>query len=221
MNTHNKKRRIRSNHQSMAQQQTRLNYWQKAGDYFYDFSAAIISIIDVITDVLVTYEFWLLGRKVYFGIAVGIFILAQFCYAMLFTIAYGENLRRDRSRALCFMCIFPIAQIVPVFLWLDSLNIAAVKKLLKQLHLSEHVIDIDKQCPKNKDPLQFWLEQKFMSHGGFMIEAAIEAFPQSILQMIGIVMFQEATPLNVVSIIVRSPLPSPLQSYKHTKNMTV
>merc|ERR1740123_984429 len=104
----------------MASQSLKFNCWQRAGDYFYDFSAAIISIIDVITDILVTYEFWKLGRKVYFGIAVSIFILAQFCYASLFTIAYGENLRRDRSRALCFMCIFPIAQIVPVFMWMDS-----------------------------------------------------------------------------------------------------
>ena len=158
----------------MAQRGMHLNCWQKLGDYLYDFSAAIISVIDVITDILVTYEFWILGRKEFFGIAVAIFILAQFCYALLFTLAYGEELRRDRSKALCFMCIFPIAQIVPVFMWLDSYNIPTVKKILKYFGLSQHVIDINKQCPENKDELQFWLEQKFMSHGGFMIEAAIE-----------------------------------------------
>merc|ERR1719499_405465 len=47
-----------------------------------------------------------------------------------------------------------------------------------------------------------WIKKKLSSHGGFIVEACVEAFPQSILQMVSIVVYHEHTTLNIASVII-------------------
>ena len=42
----------------------------------------------------------------------------------------------------------------------------------------------------DEDPLFVWLDFKFWGHVGFVLEALLESFPQSILQMVAMVYFQ-------------------------------
>ena len=184
----------------MPSNEIELTWWQRLADYFYDFSAVVISVVDVVTDILITIQFGNKKQWPFFGIAVTIFGLAQFCYSGLFTISYADSLR-TKYQMLVFVCVFPVAQAVPAFMWLDSYNLPITKAVLKFFKLDTNAFG-EKECPPDKDELQFWIEQKFRSHGGFVIEAVIEAFPQSILQMIALVMFEEADPLNVFSIVL-------------------
>ena len=184
----------------MVGHEIELTWWQRLADLFYDFSAVVISIVDVVTDILITIKFGLSEQWAFFWIAVTIFCLAQFCYSGLFTLAYAESLK-TKYQVLVFVFVFPFAQIVPAFIWLDSYNLGITKSILKRLKLETNAFG-EKECPPDKDELQFWIEQKFISHGGFVIEAVIEAFPQSILQMISLVMFYNVDPLNVFSIVL-------------------
>ena len=47
-----------------------------------------------------------------------------------------------------------------------------------------------------------WLKTKLDKHLGFILEAAIEAPPQSLLQIIAIVYFQEANYVSIISILL-------------------
>ena len=47
-----------------------------------------------------------------------------------------------------------------------------------------------KQKKIDEDPLYLWLDFKFWGHIGFVLEALLESFPQSILQMVAMVYFQ-------------------------------
>ncbi|ETO19913.1 hypothetical protein RFI_17307, partial [Reticulomyxa filosa] len=165
-----------------------LTWWQKIFDFFFDFGATVLSIVDIVTDVLVAHQFWVNGHVEFFAVSVSIFFLAQFCYTTLFCLTYGDRLK-NRELALAFVCVLPFAQLVPAFMWLDSYDTKMTRvpleffKLYASLHKNE--------CPTHKDPLQHWLEEKFKSHAGLLVESVIEAFPQSILQMIAVVMYQQ------------------------------
>ena len=69
-----------------------LTCWQRFVDWFYDVSAAVVSIVDVLTDILITIEFYNDGRDTFFWIAVSIFGLANFCYTTFFILAYTKKL---------------------------------------------------------------------------------------------------------------------------------
>ena len=177
-------------------------YVEKAADIFYDFSASIISITDVVTDVLVTIEFYREGSMTFFGISMTILIMAQLCYTMLFFMVFGYKYRdKKRSKQILFFTfVLPLGQLVPAFLWIDSFNFKIINKIKQKLDLEIHTNSPNK--PAGMDPLMWWIEKKFISHGGFLIEAIIEAFPQSINQMIYIVTKRKSTPLNVFSILL-------------------
>ncbi len=47
-----------------------------------------------------------------------------------------------------------------------------------------------------------WINSKLNKHLGFLIESVIEAFPQSLLQIIAIVYFKEANYISIISILL-------------------
>ena len=56
------------------------------------------------------------------------------------------------------------------------------------------------KCEVCVSTAQVYMLKKFMAHGGFLCESAVEAVPQSILQMCGIVVNGHVTVVSVVSI---------------------
>lgn len=155
-----------------------LTCCQKFADIFYDISAAVISLVDVITDILITIEFWQHERYAFFYTSMAIYFLAQCSYSLFFTLAFADNLR-NKYQIVTFLCVFPFAQFIPVFVWLHSFRTRFTDACIRKFNLKLDPFSSEKECPTDTDELQFWIEQKFLSHGGFMIEAIIEAFPQS------------------------------------------
>ena len=62
--------------------------------------------------------------------------------------------------------------------------------------------DTTKSLDGSKDKKSEWIEAKFYDHAGFLVEAMIESFPMSILQMIAIVDLQEPNWMNIISILL-------------------
>ncbi|ETO10478.1 hypothetical protein RFI_26898 [Reticulomyxa filosa] len=146
--------------------------FRKVINTLYEFGAPIISVVDVVTDIMVTFQFYQNGRMTFFWISLCILLLAQVCYSMLFTLFYADHWS-TRWRMVAFACIFPLGQFVPLFMWLDSFKLKFVSKILKSMGLQSNAFD-EKTCPEDMDELQFWLEQKLRSQGGFIIESIIE-----------------------------------------------
>jgi len=176
--------------------------WMMAAlSIFYDFSAAVVSIVDVTTDVLVTKEFYEQDKMFFFIFSVVIMVIAHMAFAFLFLILYSTKEWSMKQRGLLWICMIPLSQFVPMFIWIHSFDFEWFKAMLEALELNSEKPGLDAIKPDD-DPLMIWIKQKFASHGGFIMEACVEAFPQSILQMISIVVYHEHTTLNVVSVLI-------------------
>ena len=57
--------------------------------------------------------------------------------------------------------------------------------------------------PKDDDSAMIkFIKRKMNKHLGFVLEAAIEAFPQSLLQIVAIVIYQETNYISIISILL-------------------
>ena len=66
---------------------------EKSINVFFDILAAIISVSDVATDVIVTYNFYINDQMAFFGLSLTFIILAQlsYCFAFLIVIASEDS----------------------------------------------------------------------------------------------------------------------------------
>lgn len=172
----------------------RLQAW---GDLFFDVFSTSLSFVDLISDVFVSVQFYQEGEYVCFWVSMCIFFMAQCAYVAQFEIQFGRSSDRDCKRALRCLLVFPVAQFVPLLVWLATAEKKWVLRLLISFNLNAH-----QSSPPvaTADPLQQYLSKKWREHIGFIIEAVVEAVPQSLLQMAYIVARGKATPLNVFSI---------------------
>jgi len=168
---------------------------------FYDFSAAFLSLVDVTTDALVTREFYRDGKTFFFVFSLCIMLVAHLAFAFLFIALYCGPTWSEKQRVLLWFAMMPLAQCVPIFIWVHSFEFKWFDKMLEFLGLNTEQPGTG-SIHEDDDPLMKWIRKKFSSHCGFIVEACIEAFPQSILQMISIVVYHEHTTLNVVSVII-------------------
>merc|ERR1719499_133744 len=173
--------------------------WALSG--FYDFSAAFISIVDVTTDALVTREFYQDGKMFFFVFSLCIMLVAHLPFSFLFIALYCGHTWTDKQKILLWFALVPLSQTVPVFIWLHSFEFEWFINMLRYFGLNTDQPGTG-DIREDEDPLMVWIKKKLSSHGGFIMEACIEAFPQSILQMISIVVYHEHTTLNVMSVII-------------------
>ena len=75
-----------------------------------------------------------------------------------------------------------------------------LEKLRKEMIEEEEKEKENKQL--DADPLSDYIKQKTISHLGFIVEAVVEAVPQSILQMVFIVIYGHYNNLNIFSILM-------------------
>ena len=174
-------------------------------DYVYDAIAATISLADLATDIMVIYGYWINSRMVFFTISIIIVILAQVTYAFWFAARYAEHLEIC-SRILTFFFVLPFAPFIS-FVFMGTLEDDSMcSKALKGIGLEVASWGLEQDCSE----LKMWMKKKFAKHFIFIQEAVIEAFPQSILQLIALVYYQETefsfsdpfTIINIVSILI-------------------
>ena len=81
---------------------------------------------------------------------------------------------------LCFFCILPFGQLVPLIVWLQSFELPCVDWAFDKLGLEK----AERYTPDaSTDPLRAYILKKFRTHGGFIIEAMvknIKLHPQTI-----------------------------------------
>ena len=170
--------------------------WGKFGDFLYDVTTLSLSIMDVVTDLLIANQFYQNDQMVFFWICISIFIIASISYSVLFITIFASSWE-DSSKFALFICLLPFSQLVPIIIWVFSFEFDWTLDLCRYMGFRDMDMSI---YSDNKDPMKLYMLRKLQSHGGFLCESAVEAVPQSILQMIAIVMTNEVTVVNVVSI---------------------
>ena len=173
---------------------------ERSINIFFDILAALISISDVATDVIVTYNFYINDQMTFFGLSLTFIILAQlsYCFAFLIVIASEDSPCRA---FLLFLCLLPISPVLSFIFFLTEDPNSPTSEFLKEymwfnVSLGETYID------KTKSKLRQWMKKKLRKHMGFIMESCIEAFPQSIIQISAIVVYNNADVISIVSILI-------------------
>eukprot|EP01083_Nonionella_stella_P054904 144893_1 len=171
-------------------------------DLIYDIATILISIADITTDVIVLISFYVEGRITFFIISLIILIIAQMAYSILFIIRY-EIISNFWTTVATFFILLPFGTVVSFLIYftedtsswisiqMDKMSIINVNNAF-----GRHYVD------SNQSKMTQWIIRKGSKHIGFIIEAGIEALPQSLLQIIAIVYYKEAHYVSIVSIFL-------------------
>lgn len=171
----------------------------------YDVIAGIISFTDLATDVMVIYGYYTKGRTAFFGVSLVIVILAQLLYGFWFTMRYGDN-KNKVTQLWIFFLVLPISPFISFIFCCTTKSDTCCAKMLRCMTLS---VD-DWHIPNDVSPLRQWFHRKFAKHFIFIMEAICESFPNSIIQLIAIVYYNDKIDLendifsviNIISIII-------------------
>jgi len=170
------------------------------------------SVADVILDVMVTIEFYKMGDKGWpycLGCLI-IFGIANCTYAFLFAATWARP-HSPLGRMLVFVMVLPVAQLVPVFVWVESFHFEMIDSALQCLGMSLTESTEPGEAgsrtgggntEEEHDSLWSYIQSKYNAHAGFLTEALVEAVPQSVLQTTAAILLGTLTPLNVTSIIL-------------------
>lgn len=167
---------------------------------FFDVFAALVSISDIATDVIVTYNFYQQDRMIFFGLSLTFIILAQLSYIFAFIIQIGDENKPYRI-FLMFLCLLPLSPLISFIFYLTENPDSFTSNLLKD-HFCFSVDFRATNINNNKSKLRQWMKRKLRKHLGFIMESLIEAFPQSILQLTAIVVYNEANIVSIISILI-------------------
>eukprot|EP01084_Bolivina_argentea_P227904 384991_1 len=167
----------------------------------YDILAQTISILDVVTDIIVCIEFYQNDRMIFFGISLSILCLALIAYTGAFIGLYSDEYRPLKQIGL-FLSLLPISPFIPFVIY--YVNQPKKDKFARYIeaqccyNISFYGSSTSSEATKFK---QFF-ESKIERHLGFILESLVEAFPQAILQMTAIVMFDETNIVSIISILI-------------------
>eukprot|EP01083_Nonionella_stella_P233726 823201_1 len=169
----------------------------------YDVLTICISIADVTTDIIVLIDFYNKDRMTFFAISLVILILAQCSYAMACAVRFDTFANwRSHTAFVAFCCMLPFGTLVAFFMYFASeeSGFDCFREFItSDLSLDGSSLFDVRQRDSN---LVKWIKKKLDKHLGFILEAAIEAFPQSLLQIIAIVYYQEANYVSIISILL-------------------
>ena len=124
----------------------------------------------------------------------------------------------------CLLClmVLPFGQLIPLLLWSHTkVHFPPARWLAKKMirfmatkqfrgEMDQNPLSLEEYYPsigngngdENDDPLREYLKKKTMTHAGFVLESLVESGPQSILQMVAIVVTGQVSGLSIFSIIV-------------------
>ena len=174
------------------------------GNIIYDIIAGIISIADILTDIMVLIYYFNNDQLTFFWISMIIIIMAQLSYVLVFILRY--HLGDDDGVQVCFW-LFVLLPISPFLSFIFcSLDLQCFKDRYLQgnnymyhiccLRIREHKVD------ERQSLMKRWMTTKLSKHVGFLLEAVMEAFPQSILQLTALVVNQDYNTLAIISILL-------------------
>lgn len=173
----------------------------------FDIIALIVSALDLTTDIVILVTWYYQGRMIFFGISLSILILAQCSYVTLFYYNHGSTANNEHAfchSALSLLCTLPFSPILSFIFFFVADKDSCLRIVIDNFCLC---FNFDWSTAGSGDsphltPVQNYLERKLYKHLGFLLEAMIEAFPQSILQLTALVYYNEPNAISILSILI-------------------
>ena len=173
-------------------------------NWLYDILTILISIADIVTDFIVLIDFYIKGRMTFFVASLIILIIAQMAYSIAFMIRFNvtENKTFCCSMIL-FILLLPFGTIYSFLIYFTDNPDSCFTKFFHKIT----GLDVNNSIQHGslyggQSRMMRWIIRKLSKHIGFIIEAGIEALPQSLLQIIAIVYFKEANYVSIASIFL-------------------
>eukprot|EP01084_Bolivina_argentea_P089359 161248_1 len=170
----------------------------------YDILTIFISIADITTDVIVLISFYNQGRTTFFVLSLIILIIAHMAYSVAFIWRYDVV---NNENILCTIALFfiliPLGSIVSfIIFFTDNENSKFSQRFKKLTDWDVESSFRNNNLDTTESKMAQWIIKKLSKHIGFIIEAGIEALPQSLLQIIAIVYYKEANYISIISIFL-------------------
>ena len=137
-------------------------------DIGYDIFTVGLSLTDVISDIIITYEFYQEEDRTFFWLSIASFCIAHSAYSFLFLseYAFSNSSLQFCGTILAFIVVFPFAQLVPTLLWIDSYEIESLRNCYEYCGLKrDHTRRLE-----GKDTLNKVIGTMIQKHAGFIIE---------------------------------------------------
>ncbi|ETO08707.1 hypothetical protein RFI_28678 [Reticulomyxa filosa] len=143
------------------------------------------------------------NEKVFFWVGVSNLIIAQLCYNFAFIIRY-EGSSSCIRRLLIFTCLLPLSPLLSFAFYWASLPNNKLSILLKRIGLEPQEYNSKANASNSEEGLDLreWAVERFHKNLGFLLEAAVEAFPQSLIQMSALVYTSRANWVTLSSIFL-------------------
>ena len=192
---------------------------KKLLDTLYDGIICGFSLLDIVCDLLIAREFYVNKHYKFFYASIFIFILAQITYSVILALSlvptrkhkdyysWNDNdMQRFKFFAKILLIVFPFGQLIPLLLMVQDMYIITFTEIYGYFGYKSNLISFSKENSidnsNNDDQISSYIKKKWISHLGFITEAIIEAVPQSILQVIFIIIHKQYNYLNMLSIIM-------------------
>ena len=165
----------------------------------YDIFAIVVGTLDLITDILVVISYYNEGYTTLFIISVIILVIAQLSYCVGFALKNANGW--DITELIkAFFCCLPFAPFMTFIFFLTDHDENILAKYLENSFSFLTFGDNSKVLSHSE--FRNIMQQKISKHLGFILEAGLEALPQSMLQMFAIVYYGESNLLTIGSIFL-------------------
>ncbi|ETO28976.1 hypothetical protein RFI_08149 [Reticulomyxa filosa] len=199
-------------------------HWRNVATYLFDMYNLVVSLADMVTDVLVLQQYYEEKQTVFFWIGAANLALAQLCYSFVFVMRHVDQ-GGCWKRVLVFLAVLPISPLLCIVFYWESFPNNRLSKLMEKLHLNpiENATTTTTTTTmttaaaatmtssaqrQNEDrdvdemDMSEWARERIQKNLGFILEAIVEAFPQSLLQMTALVYTQRVTWMTLCSIFL-------------------
>ena len=186
----------------------------------FDILTILISFADVVTDIIVLYQWYQSGHMIYFWISLSILILANLSYYIMYLRFVKDTSYNNTCDKSVMLSIFgiPLIPILPYLTYfyetphMCSSFTLFIRDLfnINSYHLQTQLPEALRQALEDMNEINFdlvfkdILKDKINCHIGFILETFIESFPQSIIQMIAILQLSQTNDTISNIIIVSS-----------------
>eukprot|EP01083_Nonionella_stella_P000581 1649_1 len=171
----------------------------------YDILTILISIADVTTDIIVLVLFYLQGRTTFFTFSLVILIVAQTAYALIFMARYKVLTHLDNlgQAVLAFLALLPFGTFIAFIIYFTDNTDSWFAQTFERITGLSVQYNLQHAWLTNRQSVMTtWMIKKLSKHIGFIVEAGIEALPQSLLQITAIVYYKEANYISIASIFI-------------------
>jgi hypothetical protein len=186
--------------------------------WFFDILTILVSVSDVISDILVAIQFFQAEQYLWFGLVLTSLTIANIIYTGFMAevafrpfptsaprwITWIGNL----PRPLKYLLIFPFAQFAPTLHWLKEQCFASSGRhrvtvdwtpTVPRSRAFDEEVSKAQESAKLIERMHRALNEHLETHILFYVETVVESIPQSIIQLLAVTFLGQATAIQVMS----------------------